>query len=131
MRLDILYLKDEKKLFRELGVVYLDSIVDSRSVEDIIEKDQQRYDDYCKTHSPGNWMQDAMREGYRAVDAKLQVKAILKVGSRLLKTRNAKISNTSPSGLLMGKHLCLMITGFPIWRQVCFTERAIKKKLSR
>ena len=105
LRLDILYLKDEKELFRELGVVYLDSIVDSRSVEDIIEKDQQRYDDYCKTHPPGNWMQDAMREGYRAVDAKLQVKAILKVGSRLLKDAKRKDFKHFPKWIAHGKAL--------------------------
>jgi len=124
LRLDLLYLKDEKKLLRQLGIVYLDSIVDSRSVEDIIEKDQKRYDDYCRTHPSGSWIQEAMREGYRAVDAKLQVKAILEVGGRLLED-----VNTSPNGLLTEKHLCLMIIGLSIWRQICFTGRGIRKRL--
>jgi len=105
LRLDLLYLKDEKKLLRQLGIVYLDSIVDSRSVEDIIEKDQKRYDDYCRTHPSGSWIQEAMREGYRAVDAKLQVKAILKVGGRLLEDVKRKDLKHFPKWIAHGKAL--------------------------
>lgn len=90
LRLTLLSLKGDQKAYRDLAFTYLDSIVDSRTIADIRERDSVRYADYCKRNPLDNVFAAAMREGYRDVDARLQTQAILKVGGQLLKEAKRK-----------------------------------------
>lgn len=85
LKLDLLLLKGEQKTYREQAFVYLDSIVDSRAINDIHIGDQKRYDDYCKKNPATGLLADMMKANAQNVDAKLQTLAILKVGGQLLK----------------------------------------------
>lgn len=85
LRLDLILMKDEKKAYRGEAMSYLDSIVDSRSVEQIHKEDEERYQDYCSKNPGGSFFQIAMKNSYKNLDARLQVEAILKVGSQLLR----------------------------------------------
>lgn len=85
LRLDLMLMRGETKAYQKEAMHYLDSIVDSRSVEQIKEEDEERYQEYCKTHPAIGFIQIAMRDSYKNLDAKLQVRAIQKVGSQLIK----------------------------------------------
>lgn len=85
LKLELLLLKEEMKEYRKQAYVYLDSIVDSRPVGDIIAKDQARYEKYCEENPGGGSYREAMRDGYKGLDAKLQIVAIVEVGNQLLK----------------------------------------------
>ena len=89
-RLDLLLLQNDMKSYRKRAFVYLDSIVASRSVEDIHQKDKQRYEEFCERNEGKTMYFDILKEGWRDVDAKLQVRAILKVGGQLLKSTRRK-----------------------------------------
>ncbi len=103
--LDLLLLKGERKAYRRLAINYLDSIVDSRPVDEIRESDRKHYEAYCSTHPGGSLMLDAMRDGNRDVDAKIQTKAILKVGMELLKDARRKDFKLFPKWIAHGKLL--------------------------
>ena len=106
LRLTLLSLKGDQKAYRDLAFTYLDSIVDSRTIADIRERDSVRYADYCKRNPLDNVFGAAMREGYRDVDAKLQTQAILKVGGQLLKEAKRKDFKRFPKWIEHGK--CLL-----------------------
>ncbi|WP_270582054.1 thioredoxin family protein [Butyricimonas virosa] len=84
LRLDLMLLKGERKAYRKEAPVYLDSIVDSRSVEEIRLADQERYEEYCKENRGGGFMVDMMKASMKNLDAGLQVRAIMKVGTEWL-----------------------------------------------
>ncbi|MEG1737770.1 MAG: thioredoxin family protein [Odoribacter sp.] len=103
--LDLLLLKGERKAYRHIAEAYLDSIVASRPVAEICESDRKFYDEYCRTHPGGNTMLDAMRESNRNVDARIQTRAIIKVGKELLKDAKRKDFAYYPKWIGYGKQL--------------------------
>lgn len=105
LRLDLYLLKGEMKEYRKSAFVYLDSIVDSRTVEDIHQKDQERFDEYCKANPGSSWLGDIMKESTRNLDAKLQTQAIIKVGTQLLKDAKRKDFKRFPKWIEHGKQL--------------------------
>ena len=84
-RLDLLLLQNDVKAYRKFAFIYLDSIVSSRSVEAVRQKDEQRYEEFCKKNEGRVMYFDILKTSWRDVDAKLQTKAILKAGNQLLK----------------------------------------------
>lgn len=85
LRLDLLLLKDDVKTYQKEAVAYLDSIVDSRSVDQVHENDEKRNQDYCKKNPKTGFFQEIIKDSYINLDAKLQTKAIVKVGNQLMK----------------------------------------------
>lgn len=85
LRLDLMLLKGEMKTYQKEAVTYLDSIVDSRPVDQIHKEDEERYQDYCKKNPRAGYYQTIMKNSYKNLDAKLQVRAILKIGSQLVR----------------------------------------------
>lgn len=85
LRLDLLLIKGEMKAYHDEGISYLDSIVASRPVDQIHREDEERYLDYCKKNPDNGYIQTIIKESYKDLDAKLQTKAILKVGNQLMK----------------------------------------------
>lgn len=103
--LELLLLKNDQKAYKELACTYLDSIVDSRTLKDIREGDQKRYDEYCKNNPARGLLADLIKDSYRDVDAKLQTNAILKVGGQLLKNAKRKDFKRFPKWIEHGKQL--------------------------
>ncbi|MEG2556231.1 MAG: thioredoxin family protein [Odoribacter sp.] len=91
LSLELLKLKGDMKAYKKLAIHYVDSTVNSRSVEEIWAKDKSRYEQYCKENPGGGMYLESMKESYIELDAKLQLAAIVEVGSVLLE--NAKKSD--------------------------------------
>lgn len=85
LRLDLMLLKGDMKIYQKEAIAYLDSIVDSRSADQIHREDEERYLDYCEKNPGNGYIQTVMKKSYKNLDAKLQTRAILKVGSQLVR----------------------------------------------
>lgn len=85
LRLDFMLMKGETKAYRKEAMHYLDSIVDSRPIEQIRKEDEERYQDYCKKNPGNGFLQVLIKDSYKNLDAKLQTSAIRKVGGQLIK----------------------------------------------
>ena len=85
LRLDLMLLKGNMKDYKKEAITYLDSIVDTRSADQVREEDEKRYEDYCKKNPENGYVQMMVKNSYKNLDAKLQTKAILKVGNQLMK----------------------------------------------
>ncbi|MGN0281586.1 MAG: thioredoxin family protein [Prevotella sp.] len=90
--LNKLMLQGNRKEYHRLGCEYLDSMVNSRSIEEIHMLDQQHYDEFCKTRQgqlQGMWG-DVYRMSNKDIIAKIQSRNIIEVTTELLRDTSKK-----------------------------------------
>ena len=93
MRLDLYLLEGKEKLYRKEATHYLDSIVSSRSIEEIQKTDDEFYKKRCReidSTGEGGMYKELYKEAYRSMGANIQINAIIKEGNRLLKDASKK-----------------------------------------
>lgn len=76
--LDLLLIKDEKAAYQKKAIVYLDSIVSSRSIEEIRETDRK----LCRENAHRFYFGDS--SAYVNITANRQISAIEKIGNELM-----------------------------------------------
>lgn len=87
MRLDLLKLEGKEKEYRREAVLYVDSIVSSRSIEEVNRTDREFHTRKCHeidSTGEGGIYRNLYKEAYRDLGAIIQIGAIIKEGSRLL-----------------------------------------------
>ncbi len=93
MRMDLLKLEGKEKEYRKEAVLYVDSIVTSRSIEEVNRADQEYYTRRCHeidSTGEGGMYRELYKEAYRDLGAGIQIRAIIKEGTRLLEGAKKK-----------------------------------------
>lgn len=91
LRLELLQLEGQEKAYRKLGFQYLDSLTTARTPAEIKVKDDERFEEYNKTHpKTGNMYAEAVRSGYEDLDAKVLIADVVSIGTHLLKDASRK-----------------------------------------